>query len=357
LNQVQTSSRIRILLVEDSPVIRELLLYIIDADSAMEVVATAADGEQAVAFAQHHKPDVVLMDIHLPKLDGFAATRQIMETCPTRVVVITATSIPEQVASTFEAFDSGALTVMAKPPGPGNRDHRRLADELLQTVKLMSEVRVVKRWPRLPNQEREPTGYLHDLAPDADIRLVAIGASTGGPPALREILSRLPRTFAAPILIVQHISTGFAAGFAEWLAHTSGYDVRLARQGEALQAGVAYVAPDGQQMAISGDGTIVLQHGAPDNGMCPSVSFLFRSVAAVSGAHAIGILLTGMGCDGALELKQMRQAGALTIAQNQESSTVFGMPGEAVNIGAATYVLAPEEIAAALVDIVKPLER
>ena len=153
------------------------------------------------------------------------------------------------------------------------------------------------------------------------------------------------------------ISTGFAAGFAEWLAHTSGYDVRLARQGEALQAGVAYVAPDGQQMAISGDGTIVLQHGAPDNGMCPSVSFLFRSVAAVSGAHAIGILLTGMGCDGALELKQMRQAGALTIAQNQESSTVFGMPGEAVNIGAATYVLAPEEIAAALVDIVKPLER
>ena len=351
MNQHQTSPRIRILLVEDSPVIKELLLYVIGTDSTMEVVATAVDGEQAVAFAQQHKPDVVLMDIHLPKQDGFAATRQIMETCPTRVVVITATSIPEELASTFEALDSGALTVMAKPPGPGHRDHRRMADELLQTVKLMSEVRVVKRWPREPVRESGPVAHLHDLEPGADIKLVAIGASTGGPLALREILSRLPRSFAVPILIVQHISTGFDGGFAEWLAHTSGYDVRLAKDGEAALAGVAYIAPDGQQMALSDSGAIVLRHAAPENGMCPSVSYLFRSVAAAFGAHAVGVLLTGMGCDGALELKQMRQAGALTIAQDQESCTVFGMPGEAINIGAATYILAPEEIAVALTDI------
>jgi two-component system chemotaxis response regulator CheB len=150
LNQHQALPRIRILLVEDSPVIMELLLYVLGADSAMDVIATAVDGEQAVVFAQQHKPDIVLMDIHLPKLDGFAATRQIMESCPTRVVMVTATSIPGEVASTFEALDSGALTVMAKPPGPGHRDHRRMADELLQTVKLMSEVHVLKRWPRGP---------------------------------------------------------------------------------------------------------------------------------------------------------------------------------------------------------------
>ncbi len=356
MNQVETSQRIRVLLVEDSPVIKELLLYVLGSDSAMEVVATAVDGEQAVALAQQHKPDIVLMDIHLPKMDGFTATRQIMETCPTRVVMVTATSIPEQIASTFEALDSGALTVMAKPPGPGHRDHRRMADELLQTVKLMSEVRVVKRWPRQAGGGDDSTMHLHDLAPDAEINLVAIGASTGGPLALREILSRLPRAFAAPILIVQHISTGFTGGFVEWLAHTTGYDVRLASHGEVPIAGVAYVAPDGQQMALSHEGTIDLHHAAPENGMCPSVSYLFRSVAAIRGANAIGILLTGMGCDGAQELKQMRQAGAVTIAQSQETSTVFGMPGEAINAGAAAYVLAPEEIAAALADIVKPLK-
>ncbi len=356
MNQLETSPHIRILLVEDSPVIKELLLYVLGADDTMEVIATAVDGEQAVAFAQHHKPDIVLMDIHLPKMDGFAATRQIMETCPTRVVMVTATSIPEEIASTFEALDSGALTVMAKPPGPGHRDHRRMADELLQTVRLMSEVRVVKRWPRQPRPQGQPVAVLHDLAPDAVVSVVAIGASTGGPLALREILSRLPHALAAPILIVQHISTGFSNGFVEWLAHSSGYDVRLARHGEVPLAGAAYVAPDGWQMAMSRDGTIGLHQGAPENGMCPSVSFLFRSVAAVSGGNAVGILLTGMGCDGALELRQMRQAGAITIAQSQESSTVFGMPGEAINVGAAIFVLAPEEIAAALADIVKPLK-
>ncbi len=356
MNHHQESSRIRILLVEDSPVIRELLLYIIGTDPTLDVVATAEDGELAVTFAQHYKPDIVLMDIHLPKLDGFAATRKIMETCPTRVVMVTATSIPEQIASTFEALDSGALTVMAKPPGPTHRDHRRLADELLQTVRLMSEVRVVKRWPRKQSREKETILHLQDLATGVDIRLVAIGASTGGPLALREILSRLPKDFAAPILIVQHISTGFDGGFVEWLAKTSGYDVRLANHGDIVRPGVAYVGPSGRHLTLSRGGVVDLQLAAPENGMCPSVSYLFRSATEMFGANAVGVLLTGMGCDGALELRQMRQAGALTIAQDQESSTVFGMPGEAINLGAATYVLAPEEIAAALTDIMKALK-
>ncbi|MBV8636315.1 MAG: chemotaxis-specific protein-glutamate methyltransferase CheB [Burkholderiaceae bacterium] len=351
-----TLTRIRILLVEDSPVIRELLLYILGADPAMDVVAVAEDGEQAVVLAQQHKPDIVLMDIHLPKLDGFAATRQIMESCPTRVVVITATSIPDEIASTFEALDSGALTVMAKPPGIMHPDHKRLAEELRQTVRLMSEVRVVKRWPRQAGRIEEAAAALHDLAPEADIRLVAMGASTGGPLVLRDILSRLQRGFSAPILIVQHISTGFSAGFVEWLAHTSGYDVRLAAHGEMPRPGAAYVAPDGRHMAVAADGSMILQDAPPENGMCPSVSYLFRSVAVHCGPRAAGVLLTGMGCDGAQELKQMRAAGAVTIAQSQESSTVFGMPGEAIHVGAATYVLAPQEIAAALMDIVKPLK-
>jgi two-component system chemotaxis response regulator CheB len=259
LNPQEAAPRIRILLVEDSPVVKELLLYVIGADPAMEVVAVAVDGEQAVALAQQHKPDIVLMDIHLPKLDGFAATRLIMETCPTRVVMVTATSIPGEVAATFEALDSGALTVMAKPPGVMHPDHRRLAGELMQAVKLMAEVRVVKRWPRQAAPDSLPAVRLHDLAPGADIRLVAIGASTGGPLALRDILTHLPPGFGAPILIVQHISSGFAEGFAEWLARASGHEVRMARHGDALHAGVAYLAPDGRQMGVFPDGTIALQ--------------------------------------------------------------------------------------------------
>lgn len=337
---------IRVLLVEDSPVARELLLYILNGDPQLQVIGVAIDGEEAVAAAQRLRPDVIVMDIHLPKLDGFAATRQIMESAPTRIVMATATSDPKEVAATFRAIEAGALAVLAKPAGLGQPRFAANAEELVRTVKLMSEVQVVKRWPRR-NSAAAATPALPVVVPPP-IKLVAIGASTGGPLALQMLLGGLSKPLPVPMLIVQHISDGFVGGFVEWLASTTHYGVCVAAAGDFPQPGLAYVAPSGRHMQVRANGVIELVDTPSEHGVRPSVAVLFRSVAAVYGAAAVGILLTGMGLDGALELKAMRSAGALTFAQDRDSSVVFGMPGEAVGLGAASHILSPEEIAGML---------
>lgn len=336
---------IRVLVVEDSPVLRELLLHILNSDPQLQVIGIAVDGEEAVTAAQRLRPDVIVMDIHLPKLDGFAATRRIMESAPTRIVMATATADPKEVAASFRAIEAGALALLAKPSGPGQPDFVASALELVQTVKLMSEVQVVKRWQRRasvppPAAAARPT-----------IKLVAIGASTGGPLALQALLAELAQPLPVPILIVQHISDGFVAGFVDWLASTTHYGVRVAVSGELPQPGLAYVAPSGHHMRLRVNGSIELSDGPAEYGVCPSVAALFRSVTAVHGAACVGILLTGMGRDGALELKAMRAVGALTIAQDRESSVVFGMPGEAIRLEAACYALSPDKIAVMLGDL------
>lgn len=343
----EKGARVRVLVVDDSPVARDALVYLFNSDPCLQVAGVAADGEQAVAMAQRLRPDVISMDIHLPRIDGYEATRRIMESCPTRIVMVTATSFPHEVAATFDALQAGALAVLVKPPGPCHPGYASAADELIRTVKLMAEVQVVKRWARKRHvatadlQRRIPQGQRARSA----IRLAAIGASTGGPLILQTILSRLPPGFPVPLLIVQHVSAGFASGLVEWLGRTSGYPVRIPAHGDIAMPGSAYFAPDDRHMQITQDGRIVLSDGAPEYGLRPAVSNLFRSVASAFGPHAAGVLLTGMGRDGARELKLMKDAGAVTIAQDKQSSIVYGMPGEAVRLNAATHVLTPEDIA------------
>jgi two-component system chemotaxis response regulator CheB len=349
---VPLATPIRVLVVEDSPVARELLLYILNADPRLQVVGVAVDGEEAVAQAQRLRPDVIVMDIHLPKLDGFAATRLIMESAPTRIVMVTATADPKEVAASFRAIEAGALAMLAKPTGPGQPNFEASATELVQTVKLMSEVRVVKRWPRRAGAPPPAAPPLAMATPT--VRLVAIGASTGGPIALQTLLAGLTRPLPVPILIVQHISDGFVAGFVDWLTSTTRYGVRVAAAGEWPQPGVAYVAPSGHHLQLRANGSLELSDGPAEYGVRPAVAALFRSVTAVHGAASVGILLTGMGRDGALELKAMRAAGALTIAQDRESSVVFGMPGEAMQLDAACYALAPDKIAVMLGNLFLP---
>jgi two-component system chemotaxis response regulator CheB len=180
------------------------------------------------------------------------------------------------------------------------------------------------------------------------VEVVAIGVSTGGPPVLNTIFRELPAAFPAPILVVQHIAAGFIEGMAQWLGRMSDLAVHIAKQGERPCAGHVYLAPDGVQMGVSPHGDIHLVAAPPENNACPSVSHLFRSVAQVHAARAIGVLLTGMGKDGARELKELKDRGAVTIAQDCASSVVHGMPGEAIAIGAASHVMSPPEIAAAL---------
>ncbi|MDD5008675.1 MAG: chemotaxis-specific protein-glutamate methyltransferase CheB [Syntrophorhabdaceae bacterium] len=338
---------IKVLIVEDSQVVRDFLTYILSSDPDIQVVGTASNGEEAVKGVGDKRPDIVTMDINMPKMDGYEATRIIMETTPTPIVVVSASWDPNEVKKTFMTMEAGALAAVRKPVGVMHPDHKDQVKELIQMVKLMSEVKVVRRRPQVTLKK-----YIPVISPVSepahtitDIKAVAIGASTGGPPVVEAILSRLPKDFRAPLFIVQHIAPGFVQGFADWLSNSCSFHVKVAEQGESPLPGHAYVAPDGFHMEVDADKRIILNNGEPENGLRPSVSHLFRSVARVFGEHAIGMLLTGMGKDGARELKIMREKGAVTIVQDEQTSVIYGMPGEAVALGAAMHVLSPEAIA------------
>jgi two-component system chemotaxis response regulator CheB len=343
---------IEVLIVEDSPVAREILTYVLTSDPAIRVVGTANNGVEALETVRQKKPDVITMDIHMPMMDGFEATRRIMETFPTPIVIVSGSSGGKEVASTFRAIEAGALAVVRRPPGVNHEEFEAAAKELILTVKLMSEVKVVKLIPQ-PFQARIAARpkTLTPLLKTAGIQAVAIGASTGGPPVLNKILSGLPQGFPLPVLIVQHIAQGFTEGFAEWISNASGFPVRVAAHGERLAPRHGYVAPDGLHLGLDSGPRIVLSSLAPENGLRPSVSYLFRSVAQVLGPAAVGVLLTGMGRDGAGELKTLKDMGAITIVQDEDSSVVHGMPGEAIKLGAATYVLSPEGITTMLASL------
>ncbi|MDD5209176.1 MAG: chemotaxis-specific protein-glutamate methyltransferase CheB [Elusimicrobiales bacterium] len=339
---------IKVLIVDDSRVAQEFLAHILASDPSVQVAGVANNGEEALEMTRIKRPDVITMDIHMPGMDGFEVTRSIMETLPTPIVMVSASSTATEVASSFRMLEAGALALILRPPGIGQPGHEAAARELVLTVKLMSEIKVIRRIR--PAARAGLSGPAAQAA--GEIQLVAIGASTGGPPALHKILSALPRDLAAPVLIVQHIAAGFTAGFVEWLGGASSFPVHIAAQGETPLPGHAYVAPDGFHMGVSGGPRIELSDQAPENGLRPSVNHLFRSVARVLGPRAVGVLLTGMGRDGADELKTMKDKGAVTIAQDEASSVVHGMPGEAVKLGAATYILPPEGIASMLAGLI-----
>jgi len=336
---------INVLLVEDSRVIRDYLVFLLDADPEIRVCGSAASGEEALASVAALLPDVILMDIHLPGIDGFETTRRIMSSAPIPIVVCTASLSYGQIGTAMRALEAGALAILKKPSGLDDPEAEAEADAIIRTLKVMSEVKLVKRWNRgLPIATRPPlpmpaNGQGHDAA------IVAIGASTGGPPALMELLSNLPSSFPVPILVVQHIAAGFTAGFVEWLGAASPLKVQVAVEGETPLRGHVYVAPDDLQLRVGLGGELRITPDPPFNGTRPSVSLLFRSVAERFGPRAIGVLLTGMGRDGAEELKLMSDRGALTLAQDEASCVVFGMPAEAIKLGAAQFVLSPVQIA------------
>ena len=336
---------IKVLVVEDSPVLRELLIHILQSDPELHVAGAAGTGEEAITLAERLRPDVITMDIHMPSMDGFEATRRIMQQCPTPVVVVSGSSSRAETAWAFRAMEAGALAVVHKPVGPEHPDHEMMRAQLLTKVKLMSQVKVVRRWPRPRTYATPPLSA--PPRPQA-VDVVAIGASTGGPPVLQTILSSLPTDFPAAILVVQHMAPGFLEGFAEWLAQSSPLPVRMAAHGDTLVPGNVYIAPDGRHMKVTPTGKVALFEEGAKNGLRPSVAELFLSVADVYGPRAAGVLLTGMGKDGAEELLLMRERGAATIAQDKESSVVYGMPGEAARIGAACYELPPSQIVSLL---------
>jgi two-component system chemotaxis response regulator CheB len=294
------------------------------------------------------------MDVTMPGLDGFETTRRIMETLPVPVIICSASTQPKDVATTFRMLEAGAVAFMEKPVGREHAGFESMAEDLRQMVKLMSEVRVVKRWSRTrstpPTAPALPAGDVRP--PPVQVKCIGIGASTGGPAVLQTILAGLPKDFPVPILVVQHIAQGFLPGLVEWLNQTTGLRIHVAAYGIIPLPGHVYFAPDDFHMGLGSGGRILLSREQPEEHLRPTVAFLFRSLADVCGPRAVGVLLTGMGRDGAAELKLMRDKGAVTITQDRESSIVHGMPGEAIALGGATHILAAEYIAGALVTLV-----
>jgi two-component system, chemotaxis family, protein-glutamate methylesterase/glutaminase len=338
---------VKLLVAEDSPSVRLLLTHILSQDARIRIVGLVDDGAAAIEWLESsaERPDVVLMDIHMPRLDGFEATRRIMETNPLPIVICTATADPREMQVAFRSMEAGAVACVEKPIGPGDPSFKDRCDNLRQTICLMSEVKVVRRWAKPRMAATKPA---LSVAPARSPRVVGIGASTGGPPVLQTILSALPRDFPAPIVIVQHIARGFLPGMVEWLNDTTGLHVHVAAHGAITEPGHAYIAPDDFHLGVGTAGRLQLARQEPENGLRPSVAWLFRSLAAHIGPGAVGVLLTGMGKDGAAELKLMRNRGCLTIAQDRESSVVHGMPGEAIELGAAAQILPADRIAGAL---------
>jgi len=347
---------VKVLIVDDSRVVQQFMIHIFSHDPEIQVVGVANSGEEAVKLTLEMKPDVITMDVYMPGMDGYEATRTIMEKVPTPIVIVSGILQTDDVTNSFRLFESGALAIVPRPPWMEDPEFVNARNTLIQTVKLMAEVKVVRRFPNQSKDRIKHTPIKHPENTEyvsKDIRLIAIGSSTGGPAVLKTILDNLPKDLPVPVVIVQHIAKEFVKGLRDWLASTSALPLSVAQDGEILKPGYAYLAPDHYQMGIVAGLKISLKLHPTENGLSPSVDYLFRSVGDVVGSGAIGILLTGMGKDGAKELKTMKDKGAVTIVQDEESCVVYGMPGEAAKIGAASHILGPEKIAKFIRDIFK----
>ena len=349
---------IDVLVVGDSQVVRDYLVFLIENDPDLHVVGTAANGGAALELLATHRHAVILMDIHMPGIHGYEATRQIMSAGPVSIVVCTGSSRFSEVSTTMDVLRAGAFAVLKAPSGLGDPGADVEAAAVIRALKLMSEIKRVRRWNgngavaagAVPAVSA-PTPF--DSA-GRDVAVVAIGASTGGPHALLEILVGLPASFPAPVLVVQHITGGFTSGFAAWLNSNVRLRVQVANGGETPLPGHVYIAPDDRHLQVDPRGKLQTTQDEPHNGLRPSVGTLFASVADRFGRRSAGVLLTGMGEDGAEELKLIADQGGLTLAQDQESCAVFGMPAEAIKLDAAGFVLPPKKIAELLISSVRP---
>jgi two-component system chemotaxis response regulator CheB len=347
---------IRVLVVEDSATMRHHLLAALSHDPELQVVGEAVDGGEAVELCARLRPDVVTMDMMLPTMSGLVATEHIMADSPTPILVVSSADRRE-LFTTYNALAAGAVDVLEKPRG--DESDNGWPDRFRAAVRLVSRIRVITH-PRARLDARRRTSSdpvaLHEaFQAVATPQLVCVGASTGGPGALTELLRALPLNFRPPVLCVQHIAASepFAVAFSDWLGDQAGRSVHYAIDGMTVDALTSQVvlAPPDRHLLVQ-DGVLRLSSGAPRHSCRPAVDVLFESVAAGYGAAAAGCVLTGMGRDGAAGLLQLRRAGAVTFAQDEASSIVYGMPREAALLGAAAHILSPGAMAARLAQLV-----
>ena len=393
---------IRVVVVDDSALMRRMITNLIERDPAIRVVGAARDGREAIALVEELRPDIVTMDVRMPVMDGLATTEHLMAYCPTPILVLTASLASHEVDITFRMLDAGALEVIEKPHGETPLTIERAGFDLIRRIKTLARVKVVTHLrgrrkagdgaekqpaiqpgqprgdgrmrlgvaaatPKAPPATSRASAHARPIttagpqsaikpptarvAAPLDFPLVVIGASTGGPRVVHQILAELPRGLAAGVLVVQHIAAGFSLGMAEWLSSASALPVHLAVEGYTIRPGEVLVAPDQRDLLITSQGTVHLS----ENLLLiqrPAIDVTMQAAAEVFGAKAIGVLLTGMGRDGAYGMLTIRRSGGHTIAQDEASSAIFGMPRAAIQLGAATEVLPSSQIAARLTAVV-----
>ena len=340
------SKKVRVLIVDDSSVSQKLYKHILIQDGRFDIVGMAKSGKEGWQMAGKLKPDVISMDINMPEMNGVEATQNIMQDCPTPIVIVSSIYQPSEVELSMKILEAGAVHIMTKPHGPGHPMYKINAQHYAKMMYLMSEIKVIRRKSKKniehvqisKSENKNPINLIH---PD----MVLIGASAGGPDSLKIIFSKINKDFSLPILLVQHIDPHFTDGYCSWLNTFSNLEVTIAQHNQKPIPGKIYLAPGNLHMELEESGKIILNDSLPVKGHRPAISRLFSSAAKYYEGNNIAILLSGMGSDGAEELKLLRNKGAYTLIQSRESCLVFGMPGEAAKLDAACKEINPSQIA------------
>ena len=366
------SKKFRVLVVDDSAFMRKVLESIFNADEQLVVIGHAKDGREAIALAESLKPDVITMDLNMPHLDGLQATAQIMTTNPRPIVVVSSES-KEGASSTLRALELGAIDFVTKPSSGIDLDMQSVKDDLLRKVRIAAKVRVVRTASRIaaalqapmnggsaPKPQPPVARPATTAALPADMRfpVVVLAASTGGPATVMRLAPGFTKDFPAAVILVQHMPAAFTTQYALQLAEFTGIRVKEAEANEPVQPGTFYICPGGQHLRVSPTGRMQLD-GATGriDGYLPNIDVTMESVAAFAGAMSIGVVLTGMGSDGARGAKVIKNAGGYVVAQDEATSVIFGMPAEAIKTGAVDQVLGIDDIYSSIENRVLGLSR
>lgn len=354
------NKKFKVLVVDDSSFMCRVLENIFNADDQLQVVGRAKDGREAVALAESLKPDVITMDINMPHVDGLQATAQIMTTNPRPIVVVSSES-REGAASTLKALELGAIEFVAKPSSGVDLDMQSIKDELLRKVRMAAKVRVVRTASRVastlqgngttpaPTPQRPVARRAANAGLDQRFPVVVMAASTGGPATVMRLAPGFTKDFPAAVILVQHMPAAFTSQYAAQLTEFTEIRVKEAEANESLQPGTFYICPGGQHMRVTPTGRIQLDGTSGRiNGYLPNIDVTMESVAAYAGSMAIGVILTGMGNDGANGSKAIKRAGGAVLAQDEASCVIFGMPSEAIKAGAVEQVLPLDDIYSAI---------
>lgn len=329
---------VRVLIVDDSPVAREVLKHVLESDAGIRVVGMAGTGHEAVELTGRLRPDLVTMDLVMPGMDGMEATQHIMARYPTPILFLSAFIGREGSYSRSDVLAAGALDVVEKPPTMPDPVWQTEAGSLVRKIKSLAKVTVVTHMHRGSRDEPRPSS----AARRAATHVVAIGASTGGPKVLDDLLSALPVGYGPAVVVIQHMADGFLPAMVASLRQRCALTIKVARTGDRLESGHILFAPPASHLTVFTNGRVAIDDGPPVRGFRPSIDVTFASLAQTWGSRASGMLLTGMGNDGAAGLLAIRQAGGTTLVQDEGSCVVFGMPRAAIELGAAQQVLPPQ---------------